>query len=357
MYTTKDLSREYWKGSAGRDSVSGKLTAGVRETEPVVLKQNLSELQSIIDGEDNADRGKEYLEHIRKLLRDRKVPELQEEYSNEALLKEIHYELKAIREVMFAFSAGDFSPDITARGVIPGGLKTLQAHLRHLIWQAKMVEKGDFSQKIHFMGEVSDAFNGMILKLNESLAELREKEQKLKESEAKFKFLASHDPLTGILNRRSFIELANIELAHASLRDIQCCLAMMDIDNFKRFNDTYGHPAGDKALRHTVKTIESELRKNDFMGRYGGEEFIFFFFGADEHVSLGVLERLRKSLAEKPVPLENGNVQITASFGLVSSAAENSKDKDYINKLIQNADAALYAAKREGRNRIVLYTP
>ena len=306
---------------------------------------------------DGTDRSKEYLEHIRKLLRDRKAPELQEEYSDEVLLKEIHDELKAIREVMLAFSAGDFSSDITARGVIPGGLKTLQAHLRHLTWQAKMVEKGDFSQKIDFMGEVSEAFNGMVLKLNQTLLELQEKEQKLKESEAEFKFLASHDSLTGVLNRRSFIELANIELAHAALRNTECCLAMMDIDHFKYFNDTYGHLAGDEALRHATKTVEAELRKNDFMGRYGGEEFIFFFLGADKHVSLGVLERLRKSLAEKPVPLESGPVQITASFGLVSSATENPQNKDYLEKLINNADTALYAAKREGRNRVVLYTP
>jgi diguanylate cyclase (GGDEF)-like protein len=314
------------------------------------------------------------LEHIQKLLRDNSVPELPDGYAENPLFVQIHDELKAIREILRAFSSGDFSRAITIRGIIPGCLKSLQANLRHLIWQVQMVEKGDFTQEVHFMGEFSDAFNSMVRILNLSLSKLQEEGETLadindklrkevehmevlKESEAHFKFLASHDPLTGILNRRAFIERAVLELANAAYLCVPCCLAMMDIDHFKKFNDTYGHLGGDEALRHTVKTIESGLRKNDFLGRYGGEEFILFFYDTDEAIGLKVLERLRMSLSESPVSLAEGPVTITASFGLTVIGREKSVEEGYVQNLIHEADTALYTAKQSGRNRVVLFSP
>jgi len=316
----------------------------------------------------------EYLKHIQKLLRDSKVPVLPEEYAEDPLMVQIHEELIAIREILRAFSSGDFSPSITVRGIIPGCLKNLQANLRHLIWQVQMVEKGDFSQQVHFMGEFSDAFNSMVrifsLSLSkqqehgETLAVINDKLRKevehmetLKESNAHLKFLASHDPLTGVLNRRAFIEMVEVELANAAYFCVPCCLAMMDIDHFKSFNDTYGHLAGDEALRHTVRTIEAMLRKKDVMGRYGGEEFILFFYDTDEETGLRVLERLRAYLSESPVSLVNGPVEIHASFGLAVIDREKSAEKEYVQKLIHEADTALYAAKLTGRNKVVLFSP
>jgi len=315
-----------------------------------------------------------YLEHIQKLLRNNNVPELPEEYADNPLMIQIHDELKSIREILRAFSSGDFSPSVTIRGIIPGCLKSLQSNLRHLIWQVQMIEKGDFSQEVQFMGEFSGAFNSMVRRFSLSLSKLQEKGEtlavindklrkevedmeNLKESEAHFKFLASHDPLTGILNRRAFIEMAGVELANAAYLNVPCCLAMMDIDHFKNFNDTYGHLAGDEALRHTVKTIEAKLRKNDFMGRYGGEEFILFFYNTDEETGLTVLERLRKSLADSPVPLMEDPVAIHASFGLAVTEVKRSTEKGYVQKVIHDADTALYAAKLAGRNRVVLFSP
>jgi diguanylate cyclase (GGDEF)-like protein len=315
-----------------------------------------------------------YLEHIQKLLRDNNVPELPREYEENPLIVQIHEDLKTIREISLAFSSGDFSPAITVRGIIPGCLKSLQAHLRHLIWQVQMIEKGDFTQEVRFMGEFSKAFNSMVSRFSLSLSKLQKKKETLaitnnklrkevehmeilKKSEAHFKFLASHDPLTGILNRRAFIEMAGVELANAADLCVPCCLAMMDIDHFKDFNDTYGHIAGDEALRHVVKTVEAKLRKNDFMGRYGGEEFILFFYGADEKTGLRVLERLRKYLSESPVHLDEAPVAIYASFGCVSNSMEKAAEKGYVQKLIKDADTALYAAKLAGRNRVVLFNP
>jgi len=279
----------------------------------------------------------EYLEHIRKLLQDGKVPELPEELAKDPLISEIHNELKTIREVLLAFSAGDFSPVINTRGIISNCLRDIQANLYHL---------GNLRREVARM-------------------------EILKKSEARFKFLANHDSLTGILNRRSFIEMAEVEFAHAAKLNVPCCLAMMDIDHFKDFNDTYGHPAGDEALRHVVKTVEAGLRKDDFVGRYGGEEFILFFYKADKVTGLRALERLRKTIAETPVILEEGvhvpvatwgagidrmPVSIYASFGIVESSMANPKEAEYIQKLISAADTALYAAKKAGRNMVMLYS-
>jgi len=301
------------------------------------------------------DKTKECLAHIQKLLHDKQSPELPKELAEEPLLIEIHNALKMIREVTQAFSTGDLSASITAQGFIQDCLKTFQSNLRHLIWQVQMVERGDFSQQVYFMGEFSVAFNSMVQKLQQGLTEIKKQGKILKESEARFRFLASHDSLTGVYNRRSFIELAEVDLIDAADRSVSCCLAMMDIDHFKNFNDTYGHLAGDEALRHVARTVEESLRKNDFMGRYGGEEFIIFFYNADEETGLKIVERLRKNLAEKPVQLENGPVSIHASFGVTGNRREDPRGKDYIEKLINNADTALYAAKKAGRNMVKLY--
>jgi diguanylate cyclase (GGDEF)-like protein len=313
-----------------------------------------------------------YLEHIKKLLHDNKPPELEGELADDLLLKQIHDEIISIRKIAHTFSEGNFSFDIKIRGFIQGCFKSLQSHLRHLIWQVQMVEKGDLNHEVHFMGEFSGAFNSMVTKLRLSLSKLQKKEENLidinnkllkeveqievlKESEAKFKYLASRDPLTGILNRRSFIEMMGIAIENAAKQNVPCCLAMMDIDHFKVFNDTYGHLAGDKVLCQTARLIEEGLRKNDFIGRYGGEEFILFFYGADEKTGMRVLERLRKKLAKTPVNLENVQKTIKASFGLSGNFREGIKDKKYIHKIISDADTALYAAKTAGRNKVVLF--
>jgi diguanylate cyclase (GGDEF)-like protein len=317
------------------------------------------------------------LEHVRKLLRDNVIPALEGDLADIPLLKEIHEEIKVIRETLLSFSAGDFSPVIKIRGIIPGCLKALQSHLQHLIWQVRLVEKGDFTQEVHFMGEFSTAFNNMVRQLNKTLQDLKQKEETLmaltdtlrneissrntvvealQESEARLKYLASHDPLTGTFNRLSFIEMAAAELKNAAKAGIHCCMAIMDIDHFKRFNDTYGHVSGDEALRHIVRILSNGLRKGDFLGRYGGEEFTIFFFNSDEEAGMAIAERLRKALASSPVLLENEAVQVTASFG-IAGAEGDPGEKEYVQKLVTNADIALYSAKRSGRNRVILYNP
>ncbi|MDR1212104.1 MAG: GGDEF domain-containing protein [Spirochaetaceae bacterium] len=315
------------------------------------------------------------LEHIIELINHGQLPELGENLKTVPGLSALHEQLVQIREILFAFSSGDLSQTIKSRGFIAGCLKSLQAHLRHMVWQVKQVEQGDFTQRVEFLGEFSDAFNNMVIQLHETLDALQKKEHALeilaanlrnevslrneamdalKESETRFKYMASHDPLTGALNRRSFLDRALAEFEAAAIRRIPCCLAIMDIDLFKIFNDTYGHLAGDAILQHVVRVISQVLRKSDFMGRYGGEEFIFLFCNSTLETTGHIVERIRETIASSPLAWEGRNLTVTASFG-VSVAPEGKipQDQSFIDRLITIADAALYKAKKDGRNRVV----
>jgi diguanylate cyclase (GGDEF)-like protein len=243
-----------------------------------------------------------------------------------------------------------------------------------MIWQVQMVEQGDFTQQIQFMGEFSTAFNKMVRQFDYTLNALKKKEESLlllqqegyvhdaamegQGTDTRFEYLASHDPLTGILNRRSFIDRAIMELKDAAALARSCCIVLMDIDHFKIFNDTYGHPAGDDALRHTVQIISVILRKNDFVGRDGGEEFIFLFNGADRDMGIAIAERMREALIANPVTMKAGPVPLSASFGVAMIIdGGDPEEKSYIQNLINNADIALYQAKQTGRNKVVGFSP
>jgi diguanylate cyclase (GGDEF)-like protein len=327
------------------------------------------------------------LEHIKALLHGRKPPELTGDLAEIPSFRAIHEELTELRQVLQAFSHWDFTPEIESRGILPGFLKSLQSNLRLLIRRVKIIEQGDMTPQKHNLGEFSELFNHMVKQLDTTLRQLRAKEeallsvtanlqnevnqrnstvQALQKSETQLRYLANHDGLTGALNRRSFMERATFELQVAISRNINCCLAIMDIDLFKQFNDRYGHLAGDEALRHLVKVVAACLRKMDFMGRYGGEEFVFFFQGANLQTGHIICDRVRKSLATTPLELESGPVCITASFGVTMTTLEefstppegldfSVNNTDIIRDLVDKADKALYQAKKNGRNRVVSY--
>jgi diguanylate cyclase (GGDEF)-like protein len=334
------------------------------------------------DSEKNREtilEGQEYLalDHIKRLLHDEVLPPLEGDVAEIAPLGEIHRELAATRELLSAFAQGDFSPAIRIPGVLPGYLKVLQGHLRHMLQQIRMVEQGDFSQQIQFMGEFFVAFNDKVAQLDSTLKALKAKEtaltvlannlrnevnsrdsavEALRESESQLKYLAGHDPLTGALNRRSFMDRAVIEMASAMSHNRSCSIAMMDIDHFKLFNDTYGHQAGDEALRHIVSLISSLLRKNDFFGRYGGEEFVFYIDQVDRNTSIAIVERLREAIAGSLVKLKSGAVPISASFGLAMLQDDPASEVNDLETCIHHADIAMYQAKKGGRNKVVCFS-
>lgn len=170
-----------------------------------------------------------------------------------------------------------------------------------------------------------------------------------KQFERELKHRAQIDVLTGLNNRRHFFELAELELQRARRYDKPLSILMLDVDHFKRFNDTYGHHVGDAVLQKLSEVCLQTLREIDIVGRLGGEEFAILLPEANAAQALEVAERLRLDAAATTMPLERGEaVSFTVSIG-VAGLAEGDHE---VASMLKRADAALYAAKNAGRNRV-----
>lgn len=161
--------------------------------------------------------------------------------------------------------------------------------------------------------------------------------------------LAMTDPLTGCANRRHFMQRASETVALATRHGTPLSLAVLDMDDFKRVNDTHGHPAGDAVLVMAGTLLADHMRATDLVGRVGGEEFALLMPHTDATGAMLLAGRLRSALEASPVTAETGKIAITASIGV----AELHPDDD-LDTLYARADAALYTAKQAGRNRVVL---
>ncbi len=162
------------------------------------------------------------------------------------------------------------------------------------------------------------------------------------------------DPLTGAHNRLAFDERLAAELAYAVRHQTAVSVIMVDIDHFKKVNDTYGHQAGDAVLRQVVNTLRQAIRTEDLLARYGGEEFAVIARGITPEQAVMFAERLRQLVEYTRVPHGLEMLQVTASFGTATSAAMTPLyDRG---ELVAAADEALYRAKHGGRNRVVAWT-
>jgi len=170
----------------------------------------------------------------------------------------------------------------------------------------------------------------------------------LLDAQRELQWHATRDHLTGIWNRRMILEQLGRELNRASHDRAPLAVALVDLDLFKKINDTYGHAAGDLVLRATAATLRQHMRAYDYVGRYGGEEFLVLLPACDTPAGLTIVERLRAGIASTPVQASNLEVSITVSIGL-SSTADVGLDSAL---LIAAADAALYRAKAAGRDRV-----
>ncbi|QGU33929.1 diguanylate cyclase [Thermochromatium tepidum ATCC 43061] len=161
---------------------------------------------------------------------------------------------------------------------------------------------------------------------------------------------AVRDSLTGLYNRRYFFEMAEKLHATAQRRQITLAAVMLDIDHFKRVNDTYGHLAGDRVIRSVANTLACGIRQVDLLGRYGGEEFCILLTGFDRDHLAVVLERLRSAVESTPIAHEGRSISVTISLGATLVLTEG------VQSMLDRADACLYRAKHEGRNRFVIET-
>src|SRR5690606_32266636 len=155
----------------------------------------------------------------------------------------------------------------------------------------------------------------------------------------------------GLANRRAFQEALARDFARAERTKEPLSLVLLDVDHFKQFNDTHGHLVGDEVLRHLGALLRSRLRDGDLVARFGGEEFCMLLPDASAEGATVAARRLRLAVERSKVRSEAGELSVTASFGLSTFEPDQTGFSPEL--LIQNADSALYAAKTQGRNRVV----
>lgn len=293
-------------------------------------------------------------------------------------LRRLYTDLISLRNVLFAASNGDLLTKIPLKGYTGGALKSLQANLKHLTWQTKMVAAGDFSQRVDFMGEFAEAFNAMVIQLDRSLTELvnkktelsaanaellkeigirKQTEAALRRSREELKHQAITDPLTGLYNRGYFNKMAAGEIDRALRHSHPLSIMMFDIDHFKRINDTYGHGSGDRVLKMVAATTAERFRASDILARYGGEEFIALLYETEASKAAEVAERLRRAIERAVVQTDREPIRVTASFGVNDrfSRTDGQPATEILSDFIAGADRALYASKHAGRNRVSLF--
>ena len=155
------------------------------------------------------------------------------------------------------------------------------------------------------------------------------------------------DPLTGCVNKKEAEYLSEEFLKNYLRYNTPLSLLMLDIDFFKKVNDTYGHLAGDYVLKEVAKSIKSLIRESDVCGRFGGEEFIILAPNTKLSGALKLAERIRESIEKQKFEFHNKNIKVTVSIGITSASKSDS-----IHSLIERADEALYDAKHKGRDRV-----
>ncbi len=162
--------------------------------------------------------------------------------------------------------------------------------------------------------------------------------------------MATRDPVTNAYNRRHFLTQLTDAYEQSSLEESPLSLLMLDLDHFKRVNDTYGHLAGDLALQQVARALRGELRSDDILARYGGEEFAVLLRDADEIAALRIAERMRKVVSELRLDYQGITFNVTISIGVATFTADSPYPD--INAIIREADGCLYASKERGRNRV-----
>lgn len=173
--------------------------------------------------------------------------------------------------------------------------------------------------------------------------------EELKISEQRYQFEASHDGLVRLWNQKAILDLLANELSRAQRLRVPVSVFLIDLDLFKQVNDTYGHLVGDDVLRSVAAKITNAVREYDHVGRYGGEEFLVVLPECTAEAAKQIAERVRESISREPVLCSPSEVSITASFGVSQWRPEQQ-----IRELLQEVDVALYEAKHNGRNRIVV---
>jgi diguanylate cyclase (GGDEF)-like protein len=221
--------------------------------------------------------------------------------------------------------------------------------LERLIQGAVEVAEGDLAVDLPAatgeVGELTDVFNHMVARLRQSRQELDAMNDRLRKQNEDLERLSTSDSLTGLYNRRYLTQRLSEELLRSYRHKGAFSVLMADVDEFKKYNDAFGHPAGDEVLKKVASILLSSTRSEDCTARYGGEEFAVLLTGTSGEVANEVAERIRARVESH----QFAGRKITLSIGI----AEFPNDGETAEEVIANADEALYGAKRAGRNRVV----
>ena len=228
----------------------------------------------------------------------------------------------------------------------------------HMWWLAHFISAGGFALLSY---GVMRAFHStrsfeLVFSQEEVLEQLasaksyaEETARKLKIANENLEVLAATDSLTGLSNRRHFMEQGLAEFSRAMRTKLPFALLALDIDHFKRINDRYGHPLGDEVLKRFAAVASVQLRPTDHIGRVGGEEFVILLVDTNEEEAFLIAERIRRGVENIRIPVDGGEIGVTVSIGL----SEFSPDSGQLETLLSRADESLYRAKQQGRNRVV----
>ena len=193
-----------------------------------------------------------------------------------------------------------------------------------------------------------------LIGIGRDITALKRTETALKEAQEKLKFKASHDALTALLNREAILEMLEREIARGDRDSGSTIVLLGDLDYFKNINDTLGHQVGDEVLRAIADRLVGAVRVYDYVGRYGGEEFLVVLAGAEEVDAAKRADQIREAITASPIPTSRGPIRVTLSIGVLSV-----RDWDRLSteEILREVDVALYEAKGAGRNQCKLARP
>ncbi|HKW55908.1 MAG TPA: diguanylate cyclase [Candidatus Acidoferrum sp.] len=231
---------------------------------------------------------------------------------------------------------------------------------QHYIYMVLLTSKGSKEETVAGLESGADDYLTKPFNAEELRARLRVGERillledRLVEARENMRFRATHDTLTSLLNRGAVLDLLARELQRSYREHTSTVILLGDVDHFKRVNDTLGHAIGDEVLVEIANRLLAAVRSYDFVGRYGGEEFLAVLNGCDRNYAPARAEAIRKSIGAKPIPTARGPVSVTMSFGAVFGLDWGPRPME---ELLREADTALYQAKAAGRDCLQIARP
>lgn len=285
-------------------------------------------------------------EYLRSILYDAEVDKLNIESLDEPYkklglgLKYLDEAVTEMKSYSAALAKGNLSVQLPTTGnPLCANLKNIHADLNHLTWQAKEVAKGDYSQKVSYLGEFSEAFNSMTQQLEERERLLKAETAREKAHALALEAQVHLDELTRVGNRGFFNEMLTECLAAQE----QTILCYCDLDHLKQINDEFGHDEGDTYIRSFVDVVKKHIRSNDIFARIGGDEFCILLRGCQKEVAIEKVKRMQKLFKESCVK------SYPQSFSCGILDLSNQEAGTDLTEVMKQADAMMYEQKKAKR--------